>query len=86
MSVVYLKIHKRQNGAVRYAHVEATNGVITAASPALAFMISWKVAYVHERVEAHGFKITTMVRGSRNTTFVTERPSIAERKAARSQA
>jgi hypothetical protein len=81
--VTYYKIHKTQGGSFRVAHLEVTDDEVTAASPALAFMISWHINKVKVRAAVHGFHVSFLPTGTRNTTFITERPSIEERKKAK---
>lgn len=83
--VKYFRIYKSYGvkGSYRSAYIEVTNGKVTAASPALAFMISWKLDKVFIQVEKYLFKITHYVNGSRNTAYVTERPTKEEREDAR---
>lgn len=77
--VIYYRIYKSWDGGYRTAYIETTNDKVSASSPALSFMIGWKIEKVRERVMKHGFKIAKRQNGSRNTTFVTKRPSKAER-------
>lgn len=65
------------------AHLEITDNEVTASSPALAFMIGWAESKVRLRASKHGYHIRNLPRGTRNTTFVTERPTDEQRKAAK---
>lgn len=77
--VLYYRIYKSWASGYRTAYIEATNDKVTASSPALSFMIGWTMTKVRSRVDKHGFRIANLPRGSRNTTYVTERPTKAER-------
>ncbi len=84
--VLYYRIYKSWTSGYRTAYIEATNDKVTASSPALSFMIDWDMSKVRNRVDKHGFRIANLPRGSRNTTYVTKKPTKAERLKMKSMA
>lgn len=80
----YFRIHKKAGPHYRTASIEVVNARVTATTPALAFMIGWEFSKVNVRVRENDFRITTLHnKTTRPDSFITEKPSVEARKAAK---
>lgn len=79
----YYELYPSRTPTGPKAHLEITDHEVTASSPALAFMIGWAESKVRMKAVQYGYHIRNLPRGTRNTTFVTERPTDEQRKAAK---
>jgi hypothetical protein len=85
MMTTFYKLTKRLNGQFRAAHVEVAGDKIVAANPAMTFSIGWPFDHLKGQAEKYGFKMTHMPLLRRTANYLTERPTIEQRKAFRNK-